>query len=211
MKNERNGQPMLSTDDDGAVFSDREVRVMTDEAWRCGWNDCLVEVDIVRRRKGGLGRRGGGLGAGLGEWGDGADLRRLVGERFATALEGVWLLSLRYLSGTLAADDGGGVNGYMPGGFRAAAGLTDRRLVMGGARSGKRAGDSRRGVIRDEQALAFKSRVDSKIRKLCREMESWLENESSDKVRTPMRKCKKCKKYAEETWQFCPFDGQKME
>lgn len=193
------GDAVLSVGE-GGEWSDREVRVALQRAFGDGWNAALVRVGV-------LGGKRGGLGAGE----ESGDLRRLVGERFAAALEGVWLASLRYLRGTVPGD-GGGMHGRMgSGGVRRATGLTDRRLMMRGKVGAKGVSAAVGGVVQDEAALAFKASVDRKLRKITREMESWLENRSSSRRDNVVRKCKKCRRYGEDSWQFCPFDGQKME
>lgn len=207
---ERDGHG-LSVDDDARVWDAREMAVVRRDAWVDGWNEALR---VVRGRHEMRGGRGAGMGGGEGD-----DLRRLVGERFANALEGVWLASLRYLRGTVG-DENGGLRGAVGSGrIRRPEGLTDRRLVIGGARGGARNGGVGRGgvneggLVVDEAALAFKARVERQIRKTTREMEAWLENRSSlrkgnDALRA--RKCVRCRRYAEEKWMFCPFDGAEV-
>lgn len=182
--------------DDDQVFSAREMRVAVERAWGDGWNAALGEVDARREKRGG---------------GD-DDLRRLVGERFANALEGVWVASLRYLRSTLTgAGDGMHVRVGRDG-FRRATGLTDRGLVMRGAgRSGGVVNSG--GLVVDEAALAFKSEIDRKLRKVTREMERWLERRSSNREENGLRnvrKCVRCRRYGEEKWSFCPWDGAEM-
>lgn len=204
-RGERDGQP-LSVGDDERVWDDREMRVFGEAQWVEGWNAALDAVDGRRRERGG--RRGVGVG------GEGDDLRRLVGERFATALEGVWTASLRYLRSTVRDENGGLGSRVGRNGFRAANGLTDRRLVMRGARGpgGVGVGGGREGgLVVDEAALAFKQGIDRKLRKLTREMEWWLENRSSRREENPLRRCPKCRRFAEETWKFCAWDGARLE
>lgn len=201
----------LSVNDDERVWDDREVRVMVERAREEGRSDGKVEgweaaLDAVGARR----RLAGGGGYdGMGE------LRRLVGERFANAIEGVWEASLRQLRSTVPGGNGGlGVRVGREG-FRPAKGLTDRRLVMrgaagsgggGGAGSG---GSDGGGVIRDEEALRFKAQVERKIRKLTREMELWLAR-GSEKRTGAVGRCTKCKRWTEEKWVFCPWDGERV-
>lgn len=201
--NERTGWDKLSLEEGEETWSGRELRVAVERARREGWNAALREVGMLGAARGGLGRRDGGLG-------EGDDLRRLVGERFANALEGVYVASLRYLRSTVPADGAGLGSGMGRAVVKPAAGLSDRSLMMPGAKvsGGVKLGAG--GLVADERALAFKSSVDRKIRKLTREMESWLENESSLREEKVVRKCGKCKKYAEESWTYCPRDGQKL-
>jgi hypothetical protein len=207
LENSRHGQILSVGYDDEQVWSDREVRIAVEEARREGWNLALKRVGLLGGRRGGL---GGGEESG--------DLRRLVGERFASGLEAVWLASLRYLRSSVPGD-GGRLHGRMGSGIvRPATGLTDRALRMKGAKGG--AGGQGRGkgvplgvggVVVDEEALAFKAGVDRKIRKLTREMENWLVRRSSNREENVVRRCKKCRRFGEESWQFCPFDGREME
>ena len=198
----------LSLGDGESVWSDAEMRVVVERAWndgrRQGWEAALDAVDARRRGRGG--RRG------LGVVGVDDDLRRLVGERFATALEGVWLASLRYLRATVPGDGGGGYGAVGIAVVKPANGLTDRALRMPGAkRSGR--GVDRGGLVVDEGALAFKAEVERKLRKVTREMESWLEQRSSSEkrnMREVVKKCVKCRRFAEENWKFCPYDGEKV-
>jgi hypothetical protein len=173
---------------------------MRDEAMKEGWNAALARVGVL-----------GGVRGGLGGGEESGDLRRLVGERFATALEGVWLASLRYLRSSVPGD-GGGLHGRMGrNGVKAATGLTDRRLRMRGARDGKGVSIGVGGVVQDEAALAFKSKVDRQLRKMTRDMEKWLALRSSSQRDNVVTRCQKCKRYGDESWNYCPFDGQKME
>lgn len=202
MDDSRDGQ-RLSVGDDEQLWDAREMRVFGERCWAEGWESALDAVGARRRERGGSGFDGMG------------DLRRLVGERFAAALEGVWEASLRQLRSPLPG--GGGAGGIRVGrdGFRRRTGLTDRSLVMRGAASAGGQGVEVGGVIRDEAAMAFKAEVERKIRKLTREMETWLELRSSGREengsRKPVRRCGKCKRYMEESWKFCPLDGQKIQ
>lgn len=194
-------------DDDEQLWSGRELQVAVDRAREEGrregivegWNAALVKVGVVGRMRGGVGGLEGG-----------ADLRRLVGERFANALEGVWVASLRYLRSPLNDDGGRGDVRVGRAVVKPANRLTDRRLVMPGARSAGGVSLGVGSVVVDEAALAFKGGVDRKIRKLTREMESWLERRSSDREEKVVKRCGKCNRYAEENWKFCPRDGSKL-
>lgn len=115
-------------------------------------------------------------------------------------------------------DDGGGIHGRVGrSGVRRAMGLTDRRLVMRGARVSGGVSVGVGGVIVDEEALAFKQTIDREIRKLTRKMEVWLENRTlfrkgdESEVVNKAKKCVKCKRFGQETWAWCPYDGEKME
>lgn len=60
--------------------------------------------------------------------------------------------------------------------------------------------------VRSERLMALKSRVDRRLRTLARE----IRRELADETSIP-RKCTRCKKYGEESWSWCPFDGAPME
>lgn len=202
VRRERDGR--LSLGDDERVWTDREVRVVVERAgavgretgWRTGWNDCLVEVRRVVDGRGGV---------------DDRELVRMVGDRFATGLVAVWAASLRYLSASVPDDGGRLGSGGRPNRERGnERGLkTDGVGKVGGARKrGVSAGVG--GVIRDEAALAFKSRIEREIRKLTREMERWLENRTLSREEKETRKCRKCNRFADETWRFCAWDGTEL-
>lgn len=61
-------------------------------------------------------------------------------------------------------------------------------------------------VVRNQAAIAYRQRVDRKIRKIAREIKLWLDD--SD-VQTSVRKCtsRKCGRFAEDTWWYCPNCG----
>jgi hypothetical protein len=60
----------------------------------------------------------------------------------------------------------------------------------------------------NEAALLFKRRVDRKLRALARDIRAWLDH---DTVRAGIRRCTKCRRYAEDTWTHCPWDGAPTE
>lgn len=178
----------LSLSDDEALWTGVELRRM----YAKGWNDALVKMGLGGEKWGGL---------------DDGELRRMVGERFATALEAIWVLSLGYLRSSVPDGNGGLRNGTGSGQKSRAAskleGVTRKR--------GKRAGSDTRGVVQDEAAFRFKQLVDRRIRKLTREMEEWVVRRTSLREEKIPGKCQKCQRYAEDNWSYCPFDGQKIE
>jgi hypothetical protein len=62
--------------------------------------------------------------------------------------------------------------------------------------------------VRSERLLSLKSRIDRRLRTLAREIRDELENH---KDRGAIRRCTRCKKYGEETWNWCPYDGAPMQ
>lgn len=57
--------------------------------------------------------------------------------------------------------------------------------------------------VRSIRLMAAKSRVDRKLRSIAREIEKELEGGGKGDV----RKCTRCGKFAEDTWNYCPWDG----
>lgn len=85
---------------------------------------------------------------------------------------------------------------------------TNQTETRGGSKGSRKTGRSQV-PIRDERAVAYRARVDRKIRALTREMKVWL-GPSVDDVAKP-RRCSVCKAYGEPTWNYCPRDGRIME
>lgn len=89
---------------------------------------------------------------------------------------------------------------------RTSTGQTETR---GGASGGKKlAGASERTVVANDEALAFKAKVDRKLRAISRDMRVWL---GDGGAKAGVRRCSRCRKFGEDTWTFCPWDGQPME
>jgi hypothetical protein len=64
-------------------------------------------------------------------------------------------------------------------------------------------------VIRDEEALELKGRIDRRLRNMAREMaDSGRGKKGGEKVLT---QCKSCGKIMSEGFRFCPFDGSPIE
>lgn len=83
------------------------------------------------------------------------------------------------------------------------SGVTERRLTAGVGRRGS----SGAAVIRDEAAVSYRASVDRKLRKIAREMSAWLEEGPRGKKAVYRCTGKKCGKYAEPEWNFCPTCG----
>lgn len=60
-----------------------------------------------------------------------------------------------------------------------------------------------------EQALAYKARVDRKLRKIAREIKLFLDKHEDGKV--DVRRCTACRQYGESEWLYCPKDGKPMQ
>lgn len=83
---------------------------------------------------------------------------------------------------------------------------TSQRETRGGAKGSRKAGPS--DPIRDPAALVFKGKVDRKLRKLAREMRVWLDG---GVAHNSVRRCTRCRRFADETWLYCPHDGARTE
>lgn len=91
---------------------------------------------------------------------------------------------------------------------RTSTGQTETR---GGARTrGGVAGADDRDVIENHAALRMKQRVDRKLRSLARDIAVWMHD---DDARAGVRRCSKptCRRFAEDTWTHCPWDGYPTE
>lgn len=86
---------------------------------------------------------------------------------------------------------------------------TSQIETRGPANAGGRAGLSTRSIIKDERMLALKSRIDRKLRALARDIRRGMAPDSA--VRSGIRRCGKCKRYAEADWNWCPWDGGRTE
>lgn len=85
---------------------------------------------------------------------------------------------------------------------------TNHTSTRGGSKGSRKTGKSQV-PIRDERAIAYRARVDRKIRAITREMKIYL-GPSVGEVERP-RRCSVCKKYGEPSWLYCPRDGKVME
>lgn len=135
------------------------------------------------------------------------EILSVLPESFLHGYEQLWV---RMSSGrTRERVDPDAATAKVPSGARV---RTDSNQVdaRGGARAGgKRAGVSSRNVISDMRAAALKARVDRKLRVLARDMLAFLEGSGS--VNSLVRRCTRCKGWAEDTWNYCPRDGAPTE
>lgn len=88
---------------------------------------------------------------------------------------------------------------------RTSTGQTETR---GGAKGSRKSGGSK-DMIRSEAAFNYKSKIDRKLRKLTREIKTWLQG--SGEYRDDVRRCTVCRKFGEPEWLYCPQDGKPME
>lgn len=84
--------------------------------------------------------------------------------------------------------------------------------VRGGANGSSRRGGSGKPVIRSEQAVVFRAKIDRRLRRLSRDMLTWLEQKGSFKTDVVYR-CsgRKCGRFAEEGWNYCPNCGAQVD
>lgn len=79
--------------------------------------------------------------------------------------------------------------------------------VPGARQRGKRAGASRRNVIRDRRSYELKLRADRRMRQLAKEIEEHLEGgDRGQSVNT----CSRCGRIGEDGWAYCPHCGHEM-
>lgn len=131
----------------------------------------------------------------------GGELLRLLPSDFVTQYEALFLRAF-------AASNGSRSDVGVVGAKRITRVSTNQVETRGGAKS-KRAGSSEKNIIHDQRALGFKAKVDRKLRKLSRDIRQWMEAENM--THTSVRRCTRCRKYADDTWSFCPFDGAPTE
>lgn len=83
--------------------------------------------------------------------------------------------------------------------------------TRGGARP-TRAGLSQRSIIVNERLWLLREKTNRKLRAIARELDTILDGTAHDSsVRSGVRRCTRCKKWAEADWSFCPFDGAPTE
>lgn len=62
--------------------------------------------------------------------------------------------------------------------------------------------------VRSLRLLSLKGRIDRRLRSLAREIQTELEGKKNAGA---VRRCTRCKKFGEDTWNWCPYDGAAME
>jgi hypothetical protein len=133
------------------------------------------------------------------------EFTRVLPSGFVTAYLALHLKALGISQSSGASDVG--VAQAKASGPRTSTSQTETR---GGAKPGKKlAGAAGKQVIKNAAALAHKAKVDRKLRSITREVWVWMREDTT--ARSSVRRCTRCKKYGEDTWSFCPYDGQAME
>lgn len=84
---------------------------------------------------------------------------------------------------------------------------TSQTETRGPAKRGGKAPSAGGVDIGHEAALAFKRRIDRKLRSLDRDIQRFLR----DDVRAGVRRCSTCRKFGEDDWLYCARCGHPME
>lgn len=132
------------------------------------------------------------------------------GDRLTPAafLEAYELLFIEtYGSGAIVQDDN-----HIHGTGKAHRGRTKSSDVetRGGAVQKKKLASSQKNVIKSQRAFNHKTRIDKRLRKMGKEILDILNKEQATNPQFYMR-CSKCKKHAEDEWEFCPRCGSHTE
>jgi len=130
---------------------------------------------------------------------------RLTPSAFLEAYELLYVET--YGSGAIVQDDN-----HIHGTGKAQRGRTKSSDIetRGGAVQKKKLSASQKNVIKSQRAFNQKTKIDKRLRKMGKEIFEYLNKESTQKVDYYLR-CSKCKKHAEDEWQFCPRCGATTE
>ncbi len=130
------------------------------------------------------------------------ELLRSLPPRFTSAYEALLLRCFPVLRGDPAKDPDAAVAPGRALRVRTSTGQTETRS---GAHNSRRSGLSRRDPLGEERAIRLRARVDRKLRALAREMDT--EGERRDQL----RRCTRCRTFADTDWLYCPRDGAPTE
>lgn len=134
-----------------------------------------------------------------------SEIVRMLPEGFVLQYELLWLRGLKGVSGQRLGDPDSAVEPAK----RTVRVSTTQVETRGAARSGgRRQGVSGRTLLADLRAVAFRSKIDRKLRALAREMARWS---GGDDEKSLVRRCTKCRVWTEDGWNFCPRDGAPTE
>jgi hypothetical protein len=146
-----------------------------------------------------------GLGLSASELGD--EVLRSMPEKFVFAYELLWLSAFGRSVG--GRSSGGVVEPNVVSKARRVTRVsTNQTETRGGAKAGGMQGLSDRDVISNEIALEKKRRIDRKLRALARDIRSFISRETD---RAGNRRCSSCKRFGDDEWVYCPWDGRPME
>lgn len=84
---------------------------------------------------------------------------------------------------------------------------TGQREHRGGAKRSKDVDPGGVEIAR-EGDLNFKRKMDRKLRAIAREIRVWREG---GRLKGGIRRCSQCKRFGDEEWVYCPWDGKRME
>jgi hypothetical protein len=133
------------------------------------------------------------------------EVLRSLPDEFVLRYELLWL---RAFGRSVLARAGSDDNNVVSGTRRVTRVSTGQTETRGGAR---RTATNGHGVdVANDAALRMKHRVDRKLRSLARDIRTFMHD---DDARAGMRRCSKptCRRYAEDTWTHCPWDGFQTE
>jgi hypothetical protein len=130
------------------------------------------------------------------------DLLRILPSSFVGGYEDLVLRCFPVLRGASDRDPDAAVSDGRPLRVRTSTGQTETR---GGAHNARRSGLNTRDPLGSERAIRLRAKVDRKLRALAREM-------SADVTRRDqLRRCTRCRTFADAEWNFCPRDGAPTE
>jgi len=134
------------------------------------------------------------------------ELVRSLPPRFTSAYEALLLRCFPVLRGAAERDPDAAVSSTKSVRARVTTGQTETR---GAAHNARRSGLSQRDPLGSEKAIRLRARVDRKLRALAREMSAFIEG--TDQRRDQLRRCTRCRTFADTDWLYCPRDGAPTE
>jgi hypothetical protein len=134
------------------------------------------------------------------------ELIRLLPGGFSGAYEELVLRCFPVLRGEGARDPESVVAPSRAVRTRVSTGQTETR---GGAHNARRSGLNTRDPLGSERAIRLRARVDRKLRALAREMQAYLD--AGNERRDQLRRCTRCRTFADTDWLYCPRDGAPTE
>lgn len=135
-----------------------------------------------------------------------------IPEALVTAYEALWLKT--YGSEASVIGDPSVIRGIGKGNtYR--TGTSGEKVARGGARGSKDRGGARKSIIKHELAFHFKRKMDKRMRRLAKEIEEWLVEESKGRVgaggvggvEVSAARCARCFCFMERDWRYCARCG----
>jgi hypothetical protein len=133
---------------------------------------------------------------------DDGDLLRMLPPVFLGSYEELVLRCFPVLRGEVEKDPNSAVAEGRALRVRTSTGQTETRS---GAHNARRSGLSQRDPLGSERAIRLRARIDRKLRALAREINAAGER------RDQLRRCTRCRKFADTDWLYCPRDGAPTE